>query len=252
MSPLEIRKQAFRKVMRGFDVEEVRAFLEMVADEYEEVLQENGMLSEKVRHLEEQLEKYRGLERTLQNSIVSAEQMAADMRERAKAEADRVLQDARMRAERILGDSRERLKALSLEIRELRAQKDLFIQRFASLLDTQARFLSSKQEDLDVVDRLEERAASVLTEVDAATGASEEDAPREGVSTSEPEAMEHAAQEAGATRNDADPTIAVPQGQDASEQAPRSGEGDEEGFFPPAERREGFFELTAEEDKEGS
>ncbi|NVM02542.1 MAG: DivIVA domain-containing protein, partial [Candidatus Helarchaeota archaeon] len=38
LTPLDIKRQEFKKVMRGYDVIEVDAFLEMVADEYESLL----------------------------------------------------------------------------------------------------------------------------------------------------------------------------------------------------------------------
>ena len=37
ITPLDIRKQEFRKAMRGLDAEEVYAFLSTVGDEYESI-----------------------------------------------------------------------------------------------------------------------------------------------------------------------------------------------------------------------
>ena len=48
ITPLDVRKQEFRKAVRGLDADEVQAFLATVADEYEFVLTDNKKLREKV------------------------------------------------------------------------------------------------------------------------------------------------------------------------------------------------------------
>jgi cell division initiation protein len=183
LTPLDVRKQTFRKTMRGFDHEEVHVFLEMVADEYEQLLQQNGMLSERVRHLGEQIEHYHGMERTLQNSLLTAERMGEEARERARLEADTILEDARMRAERILEDSRERLRSLKREVRDVHRQKDLFIQRFQSFLENQIQALHSHEEEMRGIDALDARADALIAE---ATRPAEERLPERPTPPPEP------------------------------------------------------------------
>lgn len=232
LTPLEIRKQSFRKTMRGFDLEEVRVFLDMVADEYEKVLQENGMLSEKVRYLNERLEEYHHLEKTLQSSILTAERAAADSRERSRLEAETIVNDAHVRAERILEDSRGRLRQLSEQIRRLTTQKDLYVQRFRSLLDAQAQFLDGHLEDLGTIGELDDRASTLITENGTATQPKEELEIAPGITDPPVERSE---------------AHGVPAPEAADPREPREGE---PGFFTPDERGEGFFELDADESAE--
>ncbi len=164
LTPLDVRKQSFRKTMRGFDPEEVRVFLEMVADEYEQLLQQNGMLNERVRNLSEQLDRYHCMERTLQNSLLTAERVGEEARERSHLEAETIIEDARIRAERILEDSRERLRMLKREVQDLRRQKDLFAQRFESFLEAQTQFLHSHQEEMGGLDGVDARTEELLVE----------------------------------------------------------------------------------------
>ncbi len=56
ITPLEIRKQEFRKSLRGYDPHEVRSFLEMVSTELENLLRENAGLSEKVKDMDAKIE----------------------------------------------------------------------------------------------------------------------------------------------------------------------------------------------------
>ena len=41
LSPIEIRKQEFKKSMRGYDTVEIDTFIELVANEYENLIKEN-------------------------------------------------------------------------------------------------------------------------------------------------------------------------------------------------------------------
>ena len=73
ISPLDIRKHEFRKALRGFDPDEVLAFLDMMSIEFENLIRENAMLNEKVSNYNEQLKKYRDIESTLQETLLSAQ-----------------------------------------------------------------------------------------------------------------------------------------------------------------------------------
>ena len=53
ISPLDIRQQQFTvRTFRGFDSQEVDAFLDDVAEDYEAVLKENALLKEQVAGFE--------------------------------------------------------------------------------------------------------------------------------------------------------------------------------------------------------
>ncbi|MFN8548895.1 MAG: DivIVA domain-containing protein [Candidatus Eisenbacteria bacterium] len=156
ISPLDIRRQVFRKTMRGCDPEEVRTFLEMVASELENALQDKAMLGERCQMQEQRLEEYRQLEQSMRNSLVTADRIATESRDASEREAQRVVQDAHARAERILGDARERLQTLVAEIEALRNKREVFLQRFRGMLDSQIALLDShggEQGDLEILER---------------------------------------------------------------------------------------------------
>ena len=65
ITPLDVRKQEFRRSVRGFDCDEVRAFMSTLADEYEIVLVDNKQLREKLIAQDEKITEYQTMERTL-------------------------------------------------------------------------------------------------------------------------------------------------------------------------------------------
>ncbi len=108
ITPLDIRKQEFRKAMRGFDREEVMAFLEIVADEFERLNQENATLQESANVLESAIGEYRKMEKTLQDTLLTAQATAEEARQNAKKEAELIVKEARGEAQDIIKKSEQK------------------------------------------------------------------------------------------------------------------------------------------------
>ena len=53
-----IKKQEFNKSFRGFDKEEVQAFLEKLSAEFETLVNENEAIKNEIEETKQQLEKY--------------------------------------------------------------------------------------------------------------------------------------------------------------------------------------------------
>ena len=49
LSPMDIRKQEFDSALRGYSTDDVEAFLQMVSEQWEELLDEQRRLEEQVR-----------------------------------------------------------------------------------------------------------------------------------------------------------------------------------------------------------
>ena len=48
ITPLEIKRQQFKKTMRGYDTVEVETFLEMVSNDMEDLIRENREQKDKI------------------------------------------------------------------------------------------------------------------------------------------------------------------------------------------------------------
>ena len=70
VTPLDVRKQEFKKQMRGYDPVEVDTFLEMVAVEMEDLLRQQKESRDRVVELETQLKDYKQIEKTLQQTLL--------------------------------------------------------------------------------------------------------------------------------------------------------------------------------------
>jgi cell division initiation protein len=147
VTPLDIRKQTFRRTMQGFSRDDVIAYLGLVADELESVAAENRTLAEKTASLEFQLASYREIEASLKNALVSAERSAEETRRQIAKEEEIRIREVELKVQRIVEEANERIRELKREIRELEKERIAFLARFRLLLDAQVRMLELRSED---------------------------------------------------------------------------------------------------------
>jgi cell division initiation protein len=121
MTATDIRQQQFAvRLFRGFDPQEVDAFLEEIADEVEELSRENTLLKEQLIQVEEKSKGAEGREKTLQETLVTTQKIAEEFKENARREAELVLREAHLRAEKFMQDAREEHAKLTAEVGGLR------------------------------------------------------------------------------------------------------------------------------------
>lgn len=161
ITPLDVRKQEFKRGMRGYDNDEVRAFLANVADEYEAVLVDNKQLRERILEQDEKLTEFRNLEKALRDTLMTAEKVMQESKENARRQGEVVIAEARQKAQETLAEGRARLEDLRREALTVHREKETFLARFRSLAEAQIQFCESHRNDFrDLDGRLLERPAN--------------------------------------------------------------------------------------------
>ena len=156
ITALDIRKQEFRKALRGFDAEEVQVFLETVADAFEVSTKENAAFRERIRSLEDSLAQYTKLEQTLQDTLVTAPQVTDSTRENARREADLIVKEARVAADEEIETARRKLVQIKRDIVDLRNYKETFIARLRGMCRSHIELVQAfEQEDDEAPIRIE-------------------------------------------------------------------------------------------------
>ena len=153
ITPLDVRKQEFRRTVRGFDCDEVRAFLATTADEYEAVLVDNKELRERIIEQDEKIAEYSNMEQALRDTLMTAERLMKESKQSARKEGELMLRDAGLKAERVLDEARARAEDIRREILGLKKEKDAFLARVRSLAQAQIHFIDSHGRDFRDVDR---------------------------------------------------------------------------------------------------
>jgi cell division initiation protein len=115
ITPIEIRQHTFQKVLRGYDAEEVTAFLTSLSNEWERVLNENKMLKMQLEIAEKELSKLREVELTMFRMLKTAEDTSAQMTEQAKTAAEHYIEDARQKGEELVNEARKKSNMLIID-----------------------------------------------------------------------------------------------------------------------------------------
>lgn len=138
LTPLDIRKQEFRRTLRGYDPLGVEDFRMRTADELERVIRERSVLEERVSALTEQLRVFREREKAMNEALVAAQQLRAETRETAAREAQVIVREAEAEARRIAEDARTAEADLRDRVAEVQRQFQGYLAGFRALLERQA------------------------------------------------------------------------------------------------------------------
>ena len=123
ITPLDIQQQQFRVRFRGFDMVEVDNFLDVMANEIEELLRENNRLNEEERQKTEKIQKMERAERELRDAFISAQQFFEEMKNSARKEGDLIIEEAKATARKIMETAQTQAKQVETEIDPLKRQR---------------------------------------------------------------------------------------------------------------------------------
>lgn len=146
ITPLDIQQRQFPIKFRGFDVEEVYAFLEIVREEMEDLLRENASLKEQVHRIENQIKEYRDMETTLRETLITAQQMVEDYKTNSRKEAELLIKEAELRAEQLLDGAQEKVVKIHEDIVDLKGIRRHFKEEVKRLIESHLRMLDFDKE----------------------------------------------------------------------------------------------------------
>lgn len=163
IAPIDIAHKSFKKKAFGFDQEEVMEFLRAVADELEDVIRERNSLKEQMREKELSILEYKERDKTLRDTITTAQRMSEKVREDAETEARLILNDANQKADIIVKDARDSLKAVYQEITDIKRAKIQFESHLKALVNTHLKILEQGNSISPKLDFVENKAAANTT-----------------------------------------------------------------------------------------
>ena len=155
ITPLDIQQKQFPMKFRGFDVEEVYAFLEGIREEMEELLRENANLKENVQRADVQVREFKDMETTLRETLITAQQMVEDYKLNARKEAELLIREAELRADNMLKDAHEKVIKIHEDITDMKGIRRHFKEELRRLIENHLTMLNfddkREKEDNDEV-----------------------------------------------------------------------------------------------------
>jgi DivIVA domain-containing protein len=144
LTPLDVRRYDFGgKTFRGYDASRVDEFRNQVAEELERLTHIIQDLEGKTRNFHEQLRAFRERDKALNDALISAQQLRAEMREQAEREAQLILREARAEGERLIDAARDEVHQLEVQLAQLEQARLAFIGQLRALVERQLAELSA-------------------------------------------------------------------------------------------------------------
>ncbi|TNF54205.1 DivIVA domain-containing protein [bacterium] len=155
ITPLDIQQKQFPVKFRGFDEEEVDAFLELVREEMEELLRDNASLREESKKYEKQVKEYKSMESTLRETLVSTQQMVDEYKNNAQKNAELIIKDAELRADEILKSAQEKILKIHEDITNLKGIRRHFKEELKRLIESHLSMLEfDKEREVETSDEV--------------------------------------------------------------------------------------------------
>jgi cell division initiation protein len=141
LTPLDVRQKQFPRKLRGIDPRAVSEFLELLAAELEDLVREGMQLKDEAKRRTQRIEEYREREKTLQETMITAQKASDDIKDSAKRQAEIIVSEAELQAERIVQGAHTRLVQILDEIGELKRQRAQFEAGVRSLVEAELKLL---------------------------------------------------------------------------------------------------------------
>jgi len=147
ISPDSIRKVEFSSSMRGYDKEEVKAYLERFADELDELQKENSNLRKELDQANLLLEELRKMESNFKDTLLKAQESAAKTMELSKNQSETLLKESENKAAQIVERAKKQAKEIHDAVIGLKEEKKLIIAKLKAIVNSQANLLEMKIEE---------------------------------------------------------------------------------------------------------
>lgn len=147
LTPLDIRKQEFTRGLRGYDAEEVLAFLQMLSSQWEDLLDESRRKDEKIRDLENKMVHYEKVEEALQEALQTARETSKEALQNAEEKARLIINSAEQRAEEIKRDAGEDLHQIKRDTAKLSGRRSEIVTRLRAFLMSEMEILAHFEGD---------------------------------------------------------------------------------------------------------
>ena len=145
LTPIDFDKKEFKNAFNGYNKDEVDDFLSLAKSEFDKLYRDNIALKDKINMLSEAIKEYKNMEAALQNTIVTANNIAEEVKRTAQLNAENLMKEAENKAKEVLLQAQK-------EITDIRGKHETLIQdynaytaKIRSIVEAQVRVL----EDLE-------------------------------------------------------------------------------------------------------
>ena len=129
ITPIEIRQKSFEKSFRGYNPDEVNAFLHVLAYAWEKLITRLDEVESMLEDSRKEVRRLQGVENALLKTIKDAEVTAHSITEQAKKEAELQARETKIETEEMIYKAQEKVKVIEEDNRKRHRQLEKQIER---------------------------------------------------------------------------------------------------------------------------
>lgn len=156
ITAVDIKDKTFTTKFRGYNVEEVDEFLDILVDDFEELVRKNREQADRIKSLEEKILYFDDMKESLSQSVILAQETAEkvkssalteseNMLNKANYESTRLVDEAKLKANEILRDATDEAKRIAVETEDLKRQSRVFHQRLLASVEGQLGLINAPE-----------------------------------------------------------------------------------------------------------
>lgn len=132
ITPMDIHNKTFSGQIRGYSKDEVNAFLEELASDYEKIYREHRVMEEEMDTIRTKLRNYEKMESTMSHTLVMAQEPADNVKKNAHKEAELSIQEAQSEAQKIVSDAEAARRKMNADLLKAEGDMNLYIEKLLS------------------------------------------------------------------------------------------------------------------------
>lgn len=140
--------QKFKTTLRGYDPRAVNAFVDDVIKQVEQMILEKKDYLEQIAKLEMEVKHYQTLERSLNQTIIAAQETGEQLRRIVKQESRLIHEEARKNANRIVNDALLRAEKIETQTNLMRKNISVFKHRLRNVIAAQMEMI----DEIEILD----------------------------------------------------------------------------------------------------
>ena len=152
LTPVEIQNRVFKSGGLGYDKKDVDSFMKEVVDSYEMLYREKMELMDKVNVLNDGLQNYKTIEKTMQKALLLAQKTADETQEAALKNAHAIEKEAMTKADIIISDAKRELERIHQKTVQLCQQYETYKLQFKNLAAAQIELLETESFQIHVME----------------------------------------------------------------------------------------------------
>lgn len=152
LTPVEIQNRVFKSGGLGYDKKDVDSFMKEIVDSYEILYREKMELADKVNVLNDGLQNYKTIEKTMQKALLLAQKTAEETQENALRNAHAIEKEAMTKSEIIVSDAKRELERIHQKIVQLCQQYEKYKVQFKNLAAAQIELLETESFQIHMMD----------------------------------------------------------------------------------------------------